>query len=981
MKRTFLTLIILLLACHSLKAQIDTDFWFAAPDLDSQHSEMPIRFCITTFDQAATVTFTQPANPLGYQPHVFNVPAHSYKLYDVWDIIEIVETQPYNQVLNFGFHITSDVPVSVYYESNNNNSEIYSLKGTNALGYEFLVPTQFSYSNHYTTTCSRAEMVATENNTEITIIPSVALKGGILPGQEIHITLNKGQSYAVEASSNAPEGHIRNTRIYATKPIAVNTSDDSVDLGGHYDLVGDQLVPISMLGTEYFAIKSGTGEEHIYIFPTEDETTISVNGLSVGTLNIGEEMNRIIRNPVEHISADKPIAVFQLTVNYSGEMGGTVLPHVHCTGSLETSCFRPSLSATSEMYVTVVVKTDKTDGFFVNGNADVLTASDFAPVPSNPEYSYCLKNLSSVVPLESLMTIENRAGNGYFHLGVFIHSDGTCTYGFFSDYQAFSKIEIDKDETGSEHCAGDDVSFHFQSDFVNGVHLYGPAGVSLNNPPFVLHNVTSEYSGRYVISGSDATGCVADSVWDFIDITIHEVQLQVSPTQYYTINGAPVQIWASGADRYEWFPADGLSDPNIANPLASPDETTTYFVTGYNDYDDLVCEASAEVTVVVLPEAVLQAVDDRYNLCHAQSQILDCLDNDLLANCENLTYEVNQPQHGTLNSDTWLYTPDDNYSGEDQFTYTIHCGDRSSTAEVIITIQPAFEAWPVIELCGNEANVWHGMTFNESEAMWTNPGVAQQGCDSVYHVRFVHYPEYVGTDAIDTTAVSCGYFVFRNDTLRQSGNYDYPLQTMMGCDSLVRLHLTVNESLDATEIYPIDSIAPHWVVPATEFQVNSYEYVLYDHQHKYEWDSVNWYFEEPVHWVISTAENGRRCSVYVLEHYDDTLHLVAEIFNPCNPLGKINTYWMVCSFYGSEEHEVGEMSIYPNPTRGQITIETETNIESVKVYNLMWQLCLQRTNVDDSRCVLNMEGLPASLYFVEVVSQQGRVVKQVDLVR
>ena len=87
-----------------------------------------------------------------------------------------------------------------------------------------------------------------------------------------------------------------------------------------------------------------------------------------------------------------------------------------------------------------------------------LDAFVFTPVPSNPEYSYCLKNLSNVIPVESLMNLENRAGNGYFHLGVFITSDGTCTYGFFSDYQSFSKIEIDEQATGKEHCAGDDIT-------------------------------------------------------------------------------------------------------------------------------------------------------------------------------------------------------------------------------------------------------------------------------------------------------------------------------------------------------------------------------------------------------------------------------------------------------------------------------------------------------------------------------------------
>ena len=978
MKRTYLLLFVLSLACNALWAQIDTEFWFAAPDLEVQHAQTPVRFCVTTFDQSATVTFTQPANPLGFQPHTIEVPAHSYKLYDVSNLVGIVETSPYNQVLNYGFYINSSAPVSIYYESNNNNSEIYSLKGSNALGYEFLVPTQYTYSNYYSSTCSRAEMVATEDNTEITIIPSVALKGGIAPYQEVHVVLQKGQSYAVEANSSAPGAHLRNTRIMATKPIAVNTSDDSVDLNGHYDLVGDQLVPVSMMGTEYFAIKSGSGTEYVYFFPTENETTISVNGMTVGTLDVGEEMERIIRNPVEHISADKPIAVFQLTVNETGEMGGTVLPHVHCTGSIETSCFRPRLESNSQMFVTVVVNTEKIDGFFVNNDPNVLTASDFTPVPSNPEYSYCLKNLSNVIPVESLMNLENRAGNGYFHLGVFITSDGTCTYGFFSDYQSFSKIEIDEQATGEEHCAGDDITFNFQSDFVNAVHLFGPSGVAISQPPFVLHDVTSQHSGRYFISGSDATGCVADSVWDFIDINVHQVDLQVSPTQYYTVGEAPVQLSASGADRYEWQPTTGLSNPNIPNPLASPDDTIVYSVMGYKDFGELTCESSAEVKVIVLPEMVLQAADDRFTACHAEAIVLNCLENDLLANCQELTYEVNPPLHGSLNQDTWLYIPDSDFSGEDLFTYEIFCGERHSSAEVVVTVMPAFEASPIVELCGNDENVWHGMTFDDDDALWVNHGAAQSGCDSVYHISFIHYPEYVDDVATDTTV--CDFFTFQDDTISESGIYGFLLKTKMGCDSIVRFNLTVNEMLDSFEIYSADTVAPHWVIPATEFQVNKYVYHVGFADENVEYDSIVWCLEPSVNWVLEPSSDGKSCDVYVLDYCADTVWLKARAYNDCVLEGLESECWLVCSFYDVDEQGGEAVVLYPNPAREMLSIEAKS-IRQVRIYDLFGQTCIAQSNLLTDKLIVNITSLNPALYFVEICTDYGKCVRKVEVVR
>ena len=52
----------------------------------------------------------------------------------------------------------------------------------------------------------------------------------------------------------------------------------------------------------------------------------------------------------------------------------------------------------------------------------------------------------------------------------------------------------------------------------------------------------------------------------------------------------------SGAFAFEWTPAEGLSDPNIANPRAFPDSTTTYTVLGIGEGG---CTSQAEITVVV----------------------------------------------------------------------------------------------------------------------------------------------------------------------------------------------------------------------------------------------------------------------------------------------------------------------------------------------------------------------------------------------
>ena len=64
------------------------------------------------------------------------------------------------------------------------------------------------------------------------------------------------------------------------------------------------------------------------------------------------------------------------------------------------------------------------------------------------------------------------------------------------------------------------------------------------------------------------------------------------------IQGRTVELRASGGATYLWEPAEGLSDPNVPNPIARPQETTTYTVTVTTAEG---CVATDEVTVEVIP--------------------------------------------------------------------------------------------------------------------------------------------------------------------------------------------------------------------------------------------------------------------------------------------------------------------------------------------------------------------------------------------
>jgi gliding motility-associated-like protein len=81
----------------------------------------------------------------------------------------------------------------------------------------------------------------------------------------------------------------------------------------------------------------------------------------------------------------------------------------------------------------------------------------------------------------------------------------------------------------------------------------------------------------YIVTGTSLFGCQAS---DTIVVTVNQpVTVIVSPDDSVCL-GKGVQLVASGAALYSWSPVAGLSDPAIANPVASPLVTTTYQVIG-----------------------------------------------------------------------------------------------------------------------------------------------------------------------------------------------------------------------------------------------------------------------------------------------------------------------------------------------------------------------------------------------------------------
>lgn len=105
---------------------------------------------------------------------------------------------------------------------------------------------------------------------------------------------------------------------------------------------------------------------------------------------------------------------------------------------------------------------------------------------------------------------------------------------------------------------------------------WSPAG-SVQSP---ANDTTLAYPAattNYVLTTRWGSNCVATASQN---ITVKPLAIPNAGPDAALCNGQQsIQLNASGGDTYVWSPAAGLSNPNIANPIASPAVTTTYTVT------------------------------------------------------------------------------------------------------------------------------------------------------------------------------------------------------------------------------------------------------------------------------------------------------------------------------------------------------------------------------------------------------------------
>lgn len=492
---TFVLLLLVSLSFANLKAQTDTAFWFAIPRFTPYHpgagtGGKPARFIVSALGPT-TVTISMPANP-SFKKLTKIFTAAGTDTFDVSYLINKfspassienaaagTETNtPKDTILNKGFYIQSDRNfITAYYEVDHiYNRDIFSLKGRNALGTYFICPFQKDFPKNVAPYAwsagsdggngnyppeqpySAIEIVATENNTQIDITPSVDVYNHLKSAGTYTITLNKGQTYQVRAKGQAVANHMGGTIIQSNKKIAITIKDDSVIKKSARDMVGDQLIPVSLTGKEYIVMRSKIDEingstgnpvitegvysgEDAYIYATVDGTVVKAKGVVLGTINKGQMLDLKIQYNATFIEASAPIYIFHVA-GFSHEPGGAVLPTIEgCTGSKSVSLAK-NTQAGAHFYLNIMSTDVGRKNIFISYSKGgvkynrPIPQDHFALVDSSPNWWALKAQYKQFDTIDNgFFTVYSGPNGDRFHLGIFDGINGVgCKYGYFSDF-------------------------------------------------------------------------------------------------------------------------------------------------------------------------------------------------------------------------------------------------------------------------------------------------------------------------------------------------------------------------------------------------------------------------------------------------------------------------------------------------------------------------------------------------------------------
>lgn len=331
--------------------------------------------------------------------------------------------------------------------------------------------------------------------------------------------------------------------------------------------------------------------------------------------------------------------------------------------------------------------------------------------------------------------------------------------------------------------------------------------------------------------------------------------------------------------------------------------------------------------------------------------------------------------------------------------------NNAGAAYIFDTICPVQTDTTVLSICEGDSALF-GTQYYSQSGQYSIAYPNQIGCDSILVLDLTVLPTTF--DSVSVTA--CDEYVWsaNGNTYNQSGNYTATLTNSLGCDSLVELSLTIINSSAVTTIQEQACDSFYWdLADSTYFEPGVFEKVYTNvagcdsvivldlevtvvdtsvQVYGLGWNTYleanadsstyRWFycFEDSLVLANATAK------YFFADSYDTNYFAVEITTNGCVDTSNCH---LALSYVGIKNISIDDLiSIFPNPANQQITIkldQIQSNI-SYEMRDLTGRSVLLGTSESDE-FTIDVSALPSGPYFLEVLSDNGRSVQKISIVK
>ncbi|MCQ2269890.1 MAG: PKD domain-containing protein [Bacteroidales bacterium] len=349
-------------------------------------------------------------------------------------------------------------------------------------------------------------------------------------------------------------------------------------------------------------------------------------------------------------------------------------------------------------------------------------------------------------------------------------------------------------------CEGDTLVLTCENP-TEGASYYwsGPNGWSATTqePSIEIPNCTTSMSGEYSLYITAAEGTSDTSS---IDVNIYAIpEVSLSSTKDTICKGESVTLQASGATSYTWQPTASTQ----ATRTLSPSATTTYIVTGSSNG----CSSSDSLTVVVHPKPTITISTDPETavVCQGDTAILHA------SGANSYQWRKTTDTTTLSHSDSLCVAPTNNSSYRVIGTSEYGC-TNSATKNISIRTRPTPSISgadyvcigdSILLSCSNASSfLWN--TGETSRNIRISPTE-----DTDYEVTVTNSYGCTGTatkhiEAYPTTSTilydtACNSYTWHDNSYFESGTYLYQQSNEAGCQSTDTLYLIINRTIETSE--------------------------------------------------------------------------------------------------------------------------------------------------------------------------------------